>query len=90
MAHGGAAVRAVPRRLESGEVGQHATHLRPNISETPSVPRLTPLRIVAHSVRGGGRVSRRAMGTSDALLASDEKVANRNAKVWHGATENGP
>jgi hypothetical protein len=21
---------------------------------------------------------------------SEEKVANRNVKVWHGATENGP
>jgi hypothetical protein len=50
----------------------------------PSRRQLDSLRIVAHSVRGGGRVSRRVMGTSDALLASDEQVANRNAKLWSG------
>jgi hypothetical protein len=25
-----------------------------------------------------------------AVQYSDEKVANRDTKVWHGATENGP
>jgi hypothetical protein len=26
----------------------------------------------------------------DEVPYSDEKVANRDTKVWHGATENGP
>jgi hypothetical protein len=29
-------------------------------------------------------------GTANRLPYSDEKVANRTSRVWHGATENGP
>jgi hypothetical protein len=28
--------------------------------------------------------------TEDPLTYGDEKVANRDTKVWHGATEKGP
>jgi hypothetical protein len=30
------------------------------------------------------------MGVNPRRAAGDEKVANRDTKVWHGATENGP
>jgi hypothetical protein len=37
-----------------------------------------------------GKASAGTPHESEGMTYSDEKVANRDTKVWHGATENGP
>jgi hypothetical protein len=42
------------------------------------------------ALRSGARVTTKVTPRARWVTYSDEKVANRDTKVWHGATENGP
>jgi hypothetical protein len=60
-------------------------------AEEPATTRLS-LRPEPEARAGselGGKMSRLVLGVISTCTAM-QKVANRDARVWHGATENGP
>jgi hypothetical protein len=56
-----------------------------SVEETPA-----ELRAQGNAAFKAGRYHDAVTLYSRCVPYSDEKVANRDTKVWHGATENGP
>jgi hypothetical protein len=77
-----AAAVAADAAAASGVVRVHVA-VEAHADDSTATPLLSPAR--ASSRRSGGGTAR-----SSGLLYGGEKVANRDKRAWHGATEKGP
>jgi Ran GTPase-activating protein (RanGAP) involved in mRNA processing and transport len=68
-------------------LGNHPGPLADMVRDAPV---LTHLSLASNGLKAGGGSSRHRTMAKSSLRYGDEKVANRDTKVWHGATEKGP